>query len=158
MIIQLHDFKEGEIMEVHKTYNPRELDLDVVDLHYIKPLSMQGTVEKGPDVLTFRGHLSSQTQQICGRCLAKITSGIDKDFEFYYEIKGKETLDITDDLRETLILDHPLSFVCSETCRGLCPQCGVNLNESTCQCRNKDAGGLTQLKDIWNKKKKPESS
>lgn len=157
MLIKLQDLKEGEIVPVEHKYDPAELDIEFVDFHYTKPLELEGTVEKGPDTLTFRGHVESEIQILCGRCLAKTTSALDKDFEFYYEIKGKESIDATDDVRELLMLEHSLSYLCKETCKGLCAYCGVNLNETTCSCKppkeDSSRKGLSKLKDLWEKRK-----
>ena len=154
MLIKLQDYKEGDIVRVQNTYDPTKLDLEFVDLHYCKPLTLEGTVERGHDLLTFRGQLNSETELLCGRCLKKIQAPVDKEFELFYETKGKEFVDTTEDIREILVLDHSLSFVCSENCQGLCPNCGTNLNEAKCRCESKDReSGLAQLKDIWNQKK-----
>jgi uncharacterized protein len=37
-------------------------------------------------------------------------------------------------VREEIILSIPMKAVCSETCKGLCPECGQNLNEGQCDC------------------------
>jgi uncharacterized protein len=153
MLIKLQDFKEGEIVRVENSYDPKKLDLEFVDLHYSRPLTLEGTVEKGNDLLTFRGHLTSETELMCGRCLKRIQMPLDKEFELFYETKGKEWVDATDDIRELLLLDHSLAFLCTENCRGLCPKCGTNLNEAACRCEAKAEGSLAQLKDIWKQKK-----
>src|SRR5438309_1375159 len=137
MKIHLPSFKENASVEVHEEYDPKPLDLEFVDLKYRKPLRLEGTVEKGPEALTFRGHLTSEVEKICGRCLKSIDFPIDQPFELFYEIKGLEDIDTTDDLREVLILNHGLSFVCREDCKGLCPHCGINLNEQQCECEKK---------------------
>ncbi len=59
--------------------------------------------------------------------------GLDEDdvaFSFY---KGEE-IDLSEIVREMLVLDIPLRYLCSETCKGLCPRCGRNLNAGTCAC------------------------
>jgi uncharacterized protein len=38
-------------------------------------------------------------------------------------------------LRENVLLNLPLQPLCRADCRGLCPHCGVNLNESSCGCQ-----------------------
>ncbi len=48
-------------------------------------------------------------------------------------------LDFTEDVRETLVLAPPTKILCSDSCAGLCPGCGVNLNSESCQCQH--AGG-----------------
>ncbi len=152
MLIKLQDYQEGEIIPVQHQYDPKKLEVESVDLRYTGPLDMEGTVEKGPDVLTFRGHLQSRTELLCGRCLEKTPSELDKDFEFYYEVRGKDSVDATDDIRELLILEQPLAYVCSEKCRGLCSKCGMNLNETSCSCTQEPENSLSKLSDIWKKK------
>ena len=157
MKIRLVDLKEGVPMPVQEQYEAKPLDIEFVDLHYTEPLKMEGVVEKGPDTLTFQGHIRSATEITCGRCLKKSAQKVDKPFTFYYEIKGKEEIETIDDLREVLILDHSLVYLCKESCRGLCPKCGTNLNETSCKCKT-DAEPLSsslknELKKIWSKKR-----
>ncbi len=45
-------------------------------------------------------------------------------------------LDITQEVIDALFLGIPDKVVCRESCRGLCPQCGTNLNESECDCQD----------------------
>lgn len=155
MKIRLADYKEGVAVAVRQEYDPKDLDLEFVDLRYSGPLELEGTVEKGADTVVFRGRLTSAIEHICGRCLQPTQDRIDEPFELYYEIKGEEVIETTDDLREALILDHPISFVCHENCKGLCAQCGANLNEVRCQCAPKPvapSSAFVQLKQLWEKK------
>lgn len=54
----------------------------------------------------------------------------DEDFSIY---EGR-SIEIDPMLYEHLILAQPTIYLCQEDCKGLCPQCGVNLNEKTCNC------------------------
>jgi uncharacterized protein len=45
------------------------------------------------------------------------------------------TLDLEPTLREQILLALPMDALCGEGCKGLCPSCGQNLNEATCDCR-----------------------
>ena len=158
MKLRLVEYKEGVITEVHNDLDPKQMDVEFVDLRYTAPLYLEGTVEKGLDTLTFRGHLTSDQEHLCGRCLKSIVTPLDKPFEFFYETKGKEIIETLDDLRETLILDHPLSFVCSEGCKGLCPSCGANLNETRCRCETQvpappPASPFSELQKMWKTRK-----
>jgi uncharacterized protein len=51
---------------------------------------------------------------------------------------GMEALDITQDVQDSLVLAIPFKRLCSEDCKGICPQCGVNLNERSCRCGEKE--------------------
>jgi uncharacterized protein len=44
-------------------------------------------------------------------------------------------IDLTAAIREHVLLGLPAFAVCQEDCRGLCPHCGANLNEGSCDCR-----------------------
>ena len=155
MKICLADYKEGIPVEVQEQYDPKALDLEFVDLHYLAPLYMEGVVEKGPDTLMFRGHLTSEVENICGRCLKHVTARVDRSFDLFYEIKDKEFVETLDDLRETMLLDHQIAFACTDSCRGLCPHCGINRNESNCNCESKmRSDAFSGLKQIWEKKHK----
>ena len=52
---------------------------------------------------------------------------------------GKE-VDCGPIAEESLVLALPLNVVCSESCRGLCPTCGTNLNTGSCQCAPEPVG------------------
>ncbi len=61
----------------------------------------------------------------------------DEDMNFsYYE---NESVDLGKILKEETVLVLPIKVVCQENCKGLCVNCGVNLNQSQCQCRLGDA-------------------
>ena len=45
-------------------------------------------------------------------------------------------LDLSDTVGQHIILSEPLQFTCDTDCKGMCPQCGTNLNESMCDCNN----------------------
>ena len=108
----------------------------------------------GHDILV-RGNLSGRMELACGRCLEPFTAPVaiefdlllvpgptgadavkeelspeDLDLDFY----TGETVDLESILREQIILMLPLKPLCDETCKGLCPHCGANLNRETCTC------------------------
>ena len=47
---------------------------------------------------------------------------------------GDYTLDLDELVAMDILLELPTRFLCREDCKGLCPKCGTNLNESTCNC------------------------
>ena len=60
----------------------------------------------------------------------KMESGGDMDYETY---RGR-TIDLNDYMREQVNLSLPYKVVCAEDCKGLCSECGQNLNEQQCDC------------------------
>ena len=77
----------------------------------------------------------------------------DKDIEKEdaIEFSGDE-IDISDVVRETILLAQPLNNICSPECRGLCLKCGANLNETDCNCdRHVMDPRLAALQDFFKK-------
>ena len=83
----------------------------------------------------------------CSRCLKNVKKVVENHFEKEVYLKMPEiledeecfyleggALDITEMMIEDLILNLPMQVVCSEDCKGICPKCGVNLNEQSCTC------------------------
>ena len=108
----------------------------------------------GPDILV-RGSLSGPMELACSRCLESFAAPAAIDFDLllvpgpptadadeelspddldldYYT---GETVDLESLLREQIILMMPLKPLCDETCKGLCPRCGANLNRENCTCQ-----------------------
>jgi uncharacterized protein len=87
----------------------------------------------------------------CDRCTSKFETVLKPTYNMVYVIEGTETgnidggelqiipsglgvIDISEDVRQAVVLSVPLKLLCSESCKGLCAQCGVNLNIATCSC------------------------
>jgi uncharacterized protein len=47
-----------------------------------------------------------------------------------------EEIDLRNGIQEQVVMAFPLRTLCAETCKGLCPQCGANLNRGDCGCRH----------------------
>jgi uncharacterized protein len=93
--------------------------------------------------LIVRGRLSAPVEARCSRCTQFFSttvtdSGFLRDFP---GILGIEEVDITEDIREALILSLPHSPLCDESCKGLCIQCGKDLNGGPCGCRSREESG-----------------
>jgi len=87
--------------------------------------------------LIVTGQVSTEVQMVCSRCADRVMEMV-ADQSFFYEQEVPnlhETLDLTDEVRETIILAFPNYPLCQESCRGLCPRCGVNLNRAKCGCK-----------------------
>jgi len=66
-----------------------------------------------------------------------------KELQLFFEVDpAKEILDVSEDIRAEILLEFPMNLLCSDECRGLCPECGQNLNEKSCSCRTQKKGDL----------------
>jgi uncharacterized protein len=91
------------------------------------------------------GTLAGTVRAECVRCLIPIDQPLTITFDdlFVYPpskatdpllvVPETGLLDLTPLAREYLLLDFPLQPLCRPDCRGLCPECGINRNDSTCE-------------------------
>ena len=87
--------------------------------------------------LILAGELSVRVVFLCARCIEEF-SRVVKDSAFFLvkeEADKNVSVDLTADIREAILCAFPSHPVCDAACRGLCPQCGVNLNKGGCNCR-----------------------
>ncbi len=95
-----------------------------------------------------QGMLESSLVCECTRCLTPTSVIIQLEIEELftyppssdtpYSVEETGILDLTPLLREEAILAEPLGVLCRADCAGLCPQCGQNWNEGTCNCESED--------------------
>lgn len=123
-----------------------------------------------------QGELSTRLDLVCGRCLQAFQKAISKAFDLTYvpneEMRFAEEKELTyDDLDvgffsefkidlnsviiEQIVLEIPMKPVCSPSCRGLCDQCGANLNLGSCNCvktyTDPRWAGLAEIRDRLKK-------
>ena len=85
--------------------------------------------------LVVTGSASVPLATVCARCLDDIRVPISvKDLCFHFEKVRDLEVDLTEDVREELLLAVPSCFYCSPDCKGICPVCGTNLNHASCVC------------------------
>jgi uncharacterized metal-binding protein YceD (DUF177 family) len=54
------------------------------------------------------------------------------DATFSYSVQPTDVVDITEDVRQEIILAYPMIPLCDPACKGLCRSCGANLNRVSC--------------------------
>ncbi len=112
------------------------LDLHEDDLFtFLSPLRFTLTAAPVEDSVLVRGRLEAEVQRVCDRCLepGKVLLKVDPVCYHYEHVAGA-VVDLTDAVREDILLAFPQTWLCRAECRGLCPRCGCNRNESTCGC------------------------
>ena len=90
------------------------------------------------------GSFKTKTRVTCGRCLEDFDLPVQTDFEEVYTYPGyplseNETfipengfLDLGELIGDSLLLEIPINPICMEDCKGLCIECGKNLNLTSC--------------------------
>jgi DUF177 domain-containing protein len=116
----------------------------------VEPLDVDLAARSVGDGVLVRGTLRTKVRQVCRRCLAPVEQEVDEhvdllfaepteeddadDGEVYFLPARGDDLDLTDAVREQVLLQAPEFTLCREECRGLCPTCGRDLNEGACEC------------------------
>ncbi|HEY5653039.1 MAG TPA: DUF177 domain-containing protein [Pontiella sp.] len=89
------------------------------------------------DELVVRGELNVRIDLQCARCseFFSTTVGVSDFLRAYPAPEGTDSVDVTDDVREEILLHIPGFAVCDEGCKGVCSQCGIDLNKGSCSCK-----------------------
>ena len=136
MKISLKQFKDNKNLVLSEEVNPEDLDIDIGVMHFPENLTIKAEAWKDGTDLTVNVHLEGMRNFTCSLCLEEFNTLFEKDFTLHYDIKGLDSVTIDTDVRDELILDHPIRILCKPDCRGLCPFCGANLNHEKCDCRS----------------------
>ena len=140
---------------------PTVADLGLVDPRFDPDATVEVSLrlESLTDGLVVDGQIRAPWADSCRRCLTDAKGMVVSDVtELYqqvltdpdaFEIVGDQ-IDLGAMIREQILLEAPLAPLCRPDCAGLCPTCGTDLNESTCDCVAADVDprweALTQLK------------
>ena len=122
----------------------------------VGPVHLVMDVQKQGDAFRATGQVDGTLRLECGRCLDPFDVAIVAPFELRYvpavENTGDVEQEVGDDdlttayyrdqridleelMREQFQLALPMKPLCDEACKGLCPQCGANLNTNPCDCQ-----------------------
>lgn len=114
---------------------PEGLDIDAPGINASSPVEIRAEALKSQDRLELTIGLESAVTMQCSRCLRETEFTFTKNFRLDYLLTKQDTaIDITEDVRQELMLEYPLRPLCKPDCKGLCPKCGENLNEGDCKC------------------------
>src|SRR5438552_3050854 len=108
MKINLRDFKKQHSVILEEDINPEELDIDIGVMHFPEDLHLKAEATKSEDDLTVQVHLEGERYFTCSLCLEEFNNLFEKDLTLHYDIKGLNSVTIDQDIREELILDHPI--------------------------------------------------
>ncbi len=182
MFLSIESLEDHEV-DFQEEFLPEAIDLGA-DVRQRTPLRTHGRAELIEehhgrkamlDDIHVVGELSTSLELLCARCLEPVVRDVARSFDLLYRPRGSdaghEELSVTqaeadvgyytgdgvlleDVLREQVLLTVPLKVVCREECKGLCPQCGQNLNQGACACPEPpDEERWSALKDLRDKLK-----
>lgn len=160
----------SELLEEKKSQ--KELDFVIQEngfydgAEYIKlmqPINFTGILRKVQDDFILEGKIETVLELTCSRCIEKFSYKLNimitEKFTNVYKENNEEdeiifidnnVIDITQIIHNNIILTLPIKRLCKKDCKGLCQQCGINLNKFKCQCKSHDIDPrLAKLKDVF---------
>jgi uncharacterized protein len=138
-----------------RVYQPEALGADNDVYRIVAPVSLAFDIHKDKDKFHLVGRVKTTLEMSCGRCLEPFTLDVDAPFDLRYqphaENKGvgereieaddmdtafyeNDQIDLGQLMQEQFYLALPMKPLCQDDCKGLCPNCGTNLNKATCDC------------------------
>ena len=88
---------------------------------YVRPVSFSGTYMLADETVIVRGIARAVIESPCARCLKPTETEIEAELD--------------DAVRSAILLELPSRILCREDCKGLCCQCGADLNINECSCQ-----------------------
>lgn len=165
---------EIEIQEQAAKFPALKELTDNGECDFIAPVKVQLYLTPMRDFIRVQGSIASMIRQSCVRCLEdfdhRLKSGFTLNFskEIPKDVHQKNTegieltaqqigivfyegdeIDFTHAIEEQVVLTIPYKPLCRQKCRGLCSQCGQDLNKSECQCSPRESNGpFAALKEL----------
>jgi len=145
----------GDRDSFEKRYPVEAFESEDQPYRVVEPVDLAFEIAKDDRRFQLTGTVGTTLGLVCGRCLEAFRLPVAATFDLQYlpraanvgegEIEIEEddltTAFYADDLielgqlmTEQFHLALPMKPLCSESCRGLCPQCGTNLNTGSCSC------------------------
>lgn len=168
MKIELANLSEGRGTFVH-VYEPAELDVMEDRLALVSPARVEGQVKRSGNDAFVEGRIDADVEVECDRCLQPVKFPVRTEFavafitEREYEqtqaaeltaddmsvsVFDGESIDIDEVVREQVLLAVPARALCNDNCKGMCANCGADLNLTICGC------DTTEVDPRWETLKK----
>ncbi len=126
--------REG--LEVDETLSAKEIGFDIDELKVVSPLAVIGEIHKVRELVSAELVVSGKYEFACSRCLDPVVLARKDKFIVHVDIDPTvDFVDFGEEIRQEMLLNISSIVLCKEDCRGLCPSCGVNLNNEKCKCK-----------------------
>ena len=153
LVFDMKDLRHEDFKEFEALVPVASVGLAYEEVEFIKPLSCAVQLfRQGDDNVYVVADIETKISVECRRCISPFEVDVTTTLELLFIIGSEsseqreaderyydgETLDISEDVRQGLILEIPIWSLCSETCEGLCLECGSDLNSEVCSCEVTD--------------------
>jgi uncharacterized protein len=159
--------EEGLIADIDEKIRPEGIDVT-------SPVRAGFSINKIGTEVIVSGKISAELEFECSRCLKSFRNDIGLDVNVVYHPAAEpghekhalhddemdmgfyqgDEIDLNDLIKEQILLNTEMKPLCSESCRGICPRCGADLNTGSCDCVQKEIDPrLAVLKKLLDKGK-----
>ena len=151
MKVQISDIISGKdrSKKVNYTVEIPQVEFEGDIIKFAKPCIVDGMITSDSDILVLKANIKTELEMICSRCLDTFIYPIDIDIEERFTTNAEsddeeatvvmnDVLDITEIVETCVLSTLPIQRVCKGDCKGLCQECGCNLNYETCSCNKED--------------------
>ena len=153
MILDLSQF-ESFPARLSVEADPEKIEIDYEGVVRLISARLDLNIQNSGEEFFCQGEANASIRLTCARCLKEFDRELDNSINFivcskqwhddcrgeedneeYVFFKGSDLqADVSELMRQAVIMSISLKPLCSEDCKGLCPSCGINLNEKSCQC------------------------
>ena len=140
-----------------KTRKSKEhFGIDQADCFLNKDVEVSGVLTRLNEEVFLTGRVDTVLSLNCSRCLEHFSHPVQNKLKSHFVPRDNEVtsagevelhaadidtefyengrVDLTQSVRDGILLAVPVIFLCREDCNGLCSRCGVNLNQGSCSC------------------------
>lgn len=158
-------------LDFNVTVGKSHFKIGQTDCSLCQDVTVKGELKKVDKCVYLTGSIATEVETFCSRCLETIhipvqtevtakyvePAELEDEYELHEsdidtEYFSENKIDITHSVHDQILLAIPMVCLCKEDCRGLCSECGKNLNLSSCVCSKKETidprfAELLKLKD-----------
>lgn len=138
------------------TYAPEDFELEDEGARLTEDATVEGSASRKGVEVRLRGRITTEVELLCDRCLVPARTPLAVEFDASFiprEVEAVkeenvellvedlglaayegDAVDLDELVREQILLALPLRRLCREECKGLCPECGKDLNAGQCSC------------------------
>ena len=145
LVLDTHELgrRAGAMRVVQATVDaPADLGIAVIGVPPGSPVELDLRLESVVEGVLVTGTATVEVRGECVRCLGEVSGQLEVDIQELFVYPGVEPdddlasrlqgdlIDLEPLLRDEVVLDLPFQALCRDNCRGLCLECGANLNEN----------------------------
>jgi uncharacterized protein len=149
MLIDLSDIIKdyGGRLELNESFEMQNMHFLGEDFTFNEPFLLKGIILNNTKSLELDATVTGKAEVHCARCQKPMTVDIEfdvlevlvrEDTEFAEDedvlVYSGNSVELSDAITNSFLMNVSGKYLCSEDCLGLCPHCGANLNEESCDC------------------------